>query len=276
VLRNVRRSRLSFLVSKVPYYLRSLRALGRIATFRSVARCIVLSDKRLDFRDGTSLGLSAVIDLLVVKETVVDDVYGLGALDAELGSIIVDVGAGIGDFTITAAKRFPNLAVHSFEPNPNAFRLLERNVQRQEVTNVEAAPIAIGTEPSYTLHDVSAGPLASAAVSGADDEAAVVPARRLDDVLPTRIVALLKVDCEGLEVDVLRSAAGTLDNAQHVVVEYHRHLLPDADRRVVELLADQGFLTRIKSDPYDSALGYVYASRLRRNTARRAPGTDSP
>jgi Met-10+ like-protein len=169
--------RLRLVVRKAPYYLTSLRDLARIARVPSIARCVVSSDKRLDLRDGLSLELSAVIDLLVVKETFVDDVYRLNALDVGPAELIVDVGAGVGDFTLAAARRFPQSDVHAFEPNPRAFELLERNVRRHGATNVRVVQIAVGLNDSYELRGVSAGPLASAvAVAPATDDAAVVVA----------------------------------------------------------------------------------------------------
>jgi FkbM family methyltransferase len=256
------RTRLPRLVRKLPYYVLSTAALGRIATFRSMIRCAVARRKQLNLRDGRSFRLSAVVDLLVLKETLVDDVYGLGALDTDDG-IIVDVGAGIGDFTLAAATRFPLMRVHAFEPNPEAFQLLQINVRRQAAENVDASQVAIGTERTYVLRRTSAGPRASVAVAGADDDAVVVPARRLDDALPQETVRLLKIDCEGLELAVLQSAAGVLDRVERVVVEYHRHLLPQADRMVAEFLREHGFRSWIRPDTYDEAIGYVHASATR-------------
>jgi len=251
------------LVRKAPYYAGSLRELVRIATVSSVVRCMLTTDKRLDFRDGLSLDLSAVIDLLVVKETFADDVYGLGALHVNPGELIVDVGAGVGDFTLAAARRFAQSEVHAFEPNPRAFELLEGNLRRNGSANVRIAKIAVGVEESYEMHGLSAGPLATAAdvVPPADDTAVVV-AKRLDDLLPEQPIALLKIDCEGLELDVLQSAPHVLAHTRSVVVEYHRHLAAESDRLVAELLSQQGFETRASRDPYDEAIGYVEAARV--------------
>jgi FkbM family methyltransferase len=259
-------ARLPTRVRKIPYYARSVVVLSRAATLRSIGRSVVLSDKRLDFRDGLSLDLSAVIDLLVVKETLVDDVYGLAVLDVSPGELIVDVGAGVGDFTLAAARRFTQSEVHGFEPNPRAFALLEQNVRRHGAANVRITEIAVGVEESYGMHGLSAGPLATAAgVVAATNDAAVVRAKRLDDLLPERPIALLKIDCEGLELDVLRGAVRALERAQRVVVEYHRHLAADSDRLVVQLLSEQKFETWVVPDRYDDAIGYVHAARVKRN-----------
>jgi FkbM family methyltransferase len=251
-------------VRKLPYYLSSLVALGRIATVRSLIRCAFLRSKQLDLRHGPSLRLCAVVDLLVVKETLVDDVYSLGTLDAADG-VIVDVGAGIGEFTLAAAARFPHLSVYAYEPNPQTYRLLEENILRHGARNVRAARLAIGTEESYVLHGVGEGPRSSAAALAGEDSV-VVAAERLDRSLPDMPVRLLKIDCEGLELDVLRSAAGLLDRVERVAVEYHRLLLPDADRLVGEFLREHGLRIQTRADPYDDDIGYVYGRRLDRDS----------
>jgi hypothetical protein len=97
-----------------------------------------------------------------------------------------------------------------------------------------------------------------------------VPGARLDDAVAGGPIGLLKIDCEGFELEVLESSTGVLPTVEHVVVEYHRHLLADADRRVAAFLAARGFAVRVQTDRYEPALGYVTASRPRRNGAPRA------
>lgn len=253
------RARWSKVVRKLPYYVASAIQITRIARVRSVARCVFLPNKRLDLRDGSSLQLGTVLDLLVLKETLVDDVYGVCAVDFPDG-IIVDVGAGVGEFTLAAARRFPKLTVLSFEPNPASFALLTTNTGQCGYPNIQTSAAAIGTEEQYVLHDVASGARATAAIEG-HSGGVVVSARRLDAIVPPGPIRLLKIDCEGLELDVLRSAAGVVDRVERVVVEFHRHLLADADKAVVRLMCEYGFRTRTRVDRYDDALGLVFAVR---------------
>ena len=245
---------------KLPYYGASAASLARIATLPSIASCVVLRDKRLRLRRAPPLRLSATLDLLVVKETLVDDVYGLDGILAPSG-VIVDVGAGIGDFTLAAASRYPHATVWAFEPNPRAFSLLERNIDSYGCRNVHPFQIAIGTRSTYLLHGVDAGPRASAVATHRGAASSVVHGRRLDEVVPAGPIRLLKIDTEGLELDVLESASGLFERVERVVVEYHRHLLESADRLVARFLNDHGFDAAIRSDAYDDAIGYAHATR---------------
>ena len=244
---------------KLPYYLRALDDLRRLATARSLGRCLV-GRRRLEFKDGSRLELSSLLDLLVVKETLWDDVYGLRDLEHGDG-LIVDVGAGIGDFTIAAARRFPDVLVVAFEPSPVAFELLCRNVAAGGHANVRLAQAAVGTRGRYVLGSIERGPRASA-VAARRGNAISVDGTRLDAALPYGPIRLLKIDCEGMELDVLESAVGVMDRVDRVVVEYHRHLVPDADSHVLAFLRSRGLTARSRVDPYDTDIGYVSASRL--------------
>ena len=74
-----------------------------------------------------------------------------------------------------------------------------------------------------------------------------------------RTVDLLKVDCDGDELDVLESAGCELERVQRIVLEYHRHLLPDADAHVATYLRERRFLVELRPDPYDERIGYLEA-----------------
>jgi Met-10+ like-protein len=98
-----------------------------------------------------SFDVSSLLDLLILKEVLYDDVYRLGELDGAESILIIDVGAGIGDFSVLAASRFPRATVLAFEPSPSTFALLQANVTRNGLPNVEPHPLAIGTRSSYWL-----------------------------------------------------------------------------------------------------------------------------
>jgi FkbM family methyltransferase len=261
-------------LSKIPYYVRALVALAGIATPWSVAQRVIRPKGPLLLRDGSTLRLGSRLDLLVLVECWIDDVYGLGSVDAAPGDLVVDVGAGIGDFAIAAATTLDGVSVRSFEPNPVSFSLAEKNL-RALSRSVSLERVAIGNASTYRLRGVARGPLASArAPASRSDDDVVVVARPLDEAVPPGRVALLKIDCEGLEVDVLEGGRNVLQRVDRVVVEYHRHLAADSDRRVAALLAAHGFETRIRPDPYDPALGYVDAWRAARSWLPVRPSRD--
>ena len=43
---------------------------------------------------------------------------------------IIDAGANVGQFALTAAQRFPMAEIHCFEPVPDVYEILKSNVKR--------------------------------------------------------------------------------------------------------------------------------------------------
>ena len=251
-------------VRKLPYYASSAVVLARIATVRSIVARAAHPAGPLVLRDGPRLQVATRRDLLVVKECLVDDVYGLRRIPAETSGMVVDVGAGVGEFALAAADRLPRATILAFEPAPSTFRLLQENVESAGAT-IHIAPYAIGVGGQEVLWRTDAGPLATA-VPTAGGEGVTVSGCRLDEVVPDGQVALLKIDCEGLELDVLEGGAATLGRTRRVVLEYHLHLVRDGAARAVAILRAAGFETASRPDPYDPRIGYVHAWRLSGST----------
>lgn len=62
------------------------------------------------------------------KEIFMDECYMVGlGLDVPHSSVVIDIGANAGFFTLFAASRFSDARILSFEPVPSNFRQLERN-----------------------------------------------------------------------------------------------------------------------------------------------------
>jgi hypothetical protein len=69
-------------------------------------------------------------------------------------------------------------------------------------------------------------------------------------------IAFLKIDAEGMEVDVIQGGQGVLSKAQRVVLETHS--LP-LHQQTIDLL--QRVPLRIDSGRFDGGTGLVFASR---------------
>lgn len=244
---------------KIPYYARS--AITLTVALRPESWLPMLFRRGQDtlvLRSGLRFEVPELLDLLVIKETICDDAYRLAELTGIVQGLIVDVGAGIGDFTVLAASKFPRASVLACEPNPQTFKVLERNIQRNRLSNVDARCIAVGTRETYILSRGRWSAEASARHVGGPT--IPVPAVRLDELIGDRDVDLLKIDCEGGELDVLESLDRRIDHVKRVVVEYHGHLADAAGARVEQLLRAQGLVVRRKPDRYDRRIGYVYAA----------------
>src|ERR1700761_7930850 len=117
--------------------------------------------------------------------------------------IIVEIGANIGSHTVGLAKLGRPLI--AFEPQPVVFQNLCANLALNGIQNARAWPWACGERAEalyFPPQDYAAtGNFGSVSLHGAAADADIaVPAVRLDDVVPSGPVALLKIDVEGMEL----------------------------------------------------------------------------
>jgi hypothetical protein len=67
----------------------------------------------------------------------------------EITEVIFDCGANIGLFTLWAALRCPNATIYAFEPIPQIFYTMTRNIARYNFSNrVQAYNIGLGELPA--------------------------------------------------------------------------------------------------------------------------------
>ena len=139
------------------------------------------------------------------------------------GDSAVDVGAFIGTHSLAFARRVTeNGRVYSFEPQPLFFEVLKKNIEQNALTNVHLFEAALSDR------------VASAAIQRQDiDDASNFAGAALEtqttgtDGTPTEITtldsidipscALLKIDAEGMEIEVLRGALGMLRRTRPIV-----------------------------------------------------------
>ena len=133
------------------------------------------------------------------------------------GSLAIDVGAHIGNFTIPMARALgPAGAVISFEPFPVVFDCLEANVKKAASEEIELARVvriqkAVGATNGKTKLYSNPSNIAGASLLGnlfGDGNGIPVDVVTLDNVpLPFgKPVSLIKIDVEGGELDVLKGA----------------------------------------------------------------------
>ncbi len=124
---------------------------------------------------------------------------------------ILDVGANIGIASIYLAARYPAARIYAFEPIPENFELLKRNIEGYG--NIEAHPVALGTEDGELLIHYPSGShnLGSFSAYGLEVDAAKgiqVAQRNINSILREiglGKIDLIKIDTEGGEDDILRS-----------------------------------------------------------------------
>ena len=175
------------------------------------------------------------------------------------GHCVVDVGANIGLHTIVAAHRVgPDGIVLALEPQRRIHERLLSNLALNGFGNVVVRRVAASTrEGELVLHQPSAAndgqatlALAPGEHSAADES---VPVRALDRILqeaiPGRNPNLMKLDVEGAELDVLRSApmlfsAHPPENLFIECIERHLNRFDATSGMLIEWLVRAGYRLR--------------------------------
>jgi FkbM family methyltransferase len=182
---------------------------------------------------GKSLSRSGVYDL-AISETVFRLLVD--------GDTAIDGGANVGYMASVMAARVGERGhVVAFEPQPEIFGRLQRNIAAWHTGSVDArnvalssrggvAKMAIPTDRDANHERASLRELKAAHVT------IEVATMRLDDAsLPTGPIALVKLDVEGHESEVLRGGREALGSVGNVVMEEHQEIPTEASELLVEL-----------------------------------------
>jgi FkbM family methyltransferase len=219
-------------------------------------------------RRGPVFRVRGAMDVWSIKETFLDRFYERCGFVIQPGWTVIDVGAGLGDFTLFAA-RVENTRVVAFEPFPESFALLEENIGLNKTGNIGIIPEAVGSAEGTLLLDLAGGePLQiqsrNAPITQPDSQIAVRARALSEAVLQTDhgTCDLLKLDCEGAEYDILmKSSPEVLGNIQRIVMEYHNGVTAYSHHDLVQFLHGQGFKVQSFTNPVHENLGYLRAER---------------
>src|SRR5437868_9503361 len=162
---------------------------------------------------------------------------------ATAGSVVIDVGANVGVYSVPLAVARPGLAVHAFEPNPTVFKRLERNKALNRAPNLVLHDSALAEAPGEASFyrfddDVSLSSLnRHAAEMHGSPHTTTVRVETLDDVFAgeARRISFIKIDVQGAELRVLAGAKRSL--AAHGPVLLFEH--EDSHFESAELAREQ-------------------------------------
>lgn len=187
----------------------------------------------------------------LLKEVYKDDIYESSRI--RKNDVAVDVGAHVGIFTLKAARKAK--LVISVEPYPLNFRLLLTNVRINRLTNVIPVNSALGScngeanlsislkSDSHTIRDSLKNQPQVPISSG--KQRLTVKLRTLDSLVNEfgiDKVGYIKIDAEGAELDILKGASNTLNNAETEVAVACYHW-PEETTKVNDFLRATGFTT---------------------------------
>jgi predicted O-methyltransferase YrrM len=171
------------------------------------------------------------MDMWTLKEVLLNHIYDRYHRLPQPG-LVVDIGAGIGDFCLLAGRTAKT--VIGYDPDPNRATLCRQNLRRNHINNVSfIADTATSLDQIISRHHL-------------------------------KTIDFLKIDCEGCEYPLLLSASPTtLQSIKYLAAEIHlfNPKMQSQFNKLQQHLTRNGFTLKIDPNPVHSNLGYLFAQR---------------
>jgi len=169
------------------------------------------------------------------------------------GDVVWDVGANVGLYTTQLSSAVgAHGRVIAFEPSPACFATLQRAAAHHP--NVTLIQSALSDQPGQASLSVSDDPTTGSLFAAPGAHTVQVPVAVGDELIAqgrAPLPAVLKIDVEGFEEEVLRGLSRTLADARcrAVLCEVHFGILDargqrQAPTRIAAQLREHGFSTR--------------------------------
>lgn len=141
---------------------------------------------------------------------------------------VIDVGANIGTYCLEIAQAFPDLPIYAFEPLVGAYNELIENIQLNQFTNILPRKLALGAvsgsiEGEVPRDDQAYGHISLSKEANIargtdyDCDKTIYAVSALDD-FNFENVSLIKIDVEGMELEVLQGAVDTLERCSPMIM----------------------------------------------------------
>jgi len=171
-----------------------------------------------ELRPGTS-------DWWIFLEIFVFGIYRRVKDDIRRSATIVDIGANVGFFSVYASSLNPAAQIHAFEPFPKNVDQMKRNVQLNPRGLIHVHPEAVADKAGVAELYFTPGDDSGCSLNEVKGQSCSVNVINVND-LPARCgiesYDLLKMDCEGSELSILRVLSpAILAKVGAVILEFH-------------------------------------------------------
>lgn len=174
--------------------------------------------------------------------------------------VILDVGAYDGKTSLFLSESFPECTVHAFEPNPDAFTIMEANtrINTNIVRHKEALSNNKGTCPFYITHNKVSSSINRVRENSPDASGVLADQLKIRQVIQIPLlpldelgfeeVLLLKMDTQGNEIRVIEGGINTFKKTRIAITEMSVHKIYENGCSYFETDAK---LRELGFEPYD-------------------------
>lgn len=193
-----------------------------------------------------------------IDEIINNDEYFLSKFTNLKGNII-DIGANNGLATIILSKQNPQATIYSFEPNIELIKIIQLNIESNNLNNVKLFNLAVTGPDKKTIELVLNDWMSGANSTHSKIEQFnehwrtttkkhVVECISLDEIIESNGITsidFLKIDCEGAEYEILynsnhfknnivKNMVGEFHDLTYLEVEHNAHTLKNYCRGYVD------------------------------------------
>lgn len=166
--------------------------------------------------------------LKLVLAEITSNFYTPTQIDFQPNDIMIDIGAHVGMISILYAKLHPLITIYAYEPIPDNFALLLKNLELNNIKNVKTFNMAVtgdGRPIQMALHYDNTGAATQCYfnIKSGDKIFSKIPSQTLDNIFNEhniKLCKLLKIDCEGSEYEILFNTS-KIKFIQNLIGEFH-------------------------------------------------------
>ena len=199
-------------------------------------------------------------------------------VDFKSERLVLDIGANIGQFSVTLASIFQKTKVWCFEPNPNAFQLLTKNMAGFQIKCFNYGVGVPGVLPFFFVPGFSAkgsfvASNASINLGHVQTSEINVDVVALNDETINKFgiphyYDLIKIDVESFEYEVLNALSGV--HAKYIYIEFstgraHAYSFPNLIEGIEKVLGtfDLLYCDGIDASDKNRTIGNILAMATR-------------
>ena len=171
---------------------------------------------------------SRTYDIIVLNEMWLKNTYNPKGFEIKENDTIVDIGAHIAVFSIYAAILAKKGRVYAFEPMPENYSLLKKNISINHLKNIIPINQAVDSKSGITelfINEENTGGNSLLLKNSEKSNRIQVHTTSIQEFMKKYSIDkidILKMDCEGAEYEILfKCPKNTLNKISKITMEYH-------------------------------------------------------